>query len=271
MINVYVIKKYATLMMCGFIPVLMFVLGDILKGFIWGIGLFFMGMLLTVVAGNLLLRNPFSNFLEGKGLLVANLDSTGIVPFFNIKLERPHLRGEFYKQSIEDTFDREAVFNMIPPEGKQGVGIYTQDGGMLIKLNNQEYNKGRMVTMQYPLLIWNDQIKSLITKDFLSDQEKHAFAEHQSLHLNQQMNSLTSVTRDFARYVVEQLKPLKKFFSGGAGGVIAIVLIVIVIIVLAVLFGPKIIALFNGGGGGGSNVADAVQKATDKLQTINPR
>lgn len=269
MINAYSIKKFAALFLCAAIPMLLFVIGDILKGLYWGIGMFALGTILAIVASNLLLKNPFTNMLEGKGLLALNLDSTGVITSFNIRLQNPRLLAKFFGQEIEDTFDRDAVFNFVPANLKEGVAFPTKDGGLMIKLNQKEVNSGRFAFMQYPLIIWNDQMKSIITKDFLSDQEKYAFAEHQALHLNQQMNSLTSTTRDFARYVVETLKPKGTGFMSGKGGIIAIILIVIVVAIILMLFAPKIIAMFNGGGG--DNVAGAVQKASGKLQTINPR
>jgi len=267
MITAYSIKKWASLSICSLIPMILFIVGDILKGLIWGIALFFLGMVLSLVASNLLIKNPFTNMLEGKGLIAVNLDSTGVLSFFNIRLENPRLLGKFYNQEIEDTFDRDAVFNFTPPDKKEGYALPTKDGGLIIKLNEKEVNKGRFTFMHYPLLIWNDQVKSLLTKDFFSDHEKHAFAEHQSLHLNQQMNGLTSTTRDFARYIVETLKPKMGFFNG-KGGIIVIIIVVILIIILVALFAPKIIAMF--GGGGGENVGAAVQKVSSKLQTINP-
>lgn len=268
MINVFTVKKWAALIMAGFIPTIMFVLGNALKGLIWALVLFFLGMLLSVVMANFLLRNPFSDMLQGKGLIACNLDSTGLVTFFNVRLDNPKVVGSYFKQQIEDTFDRDAVFNFVPSGKKDGIAVTTPDGGMLIKVNNQEYNKGRFATLQYPLLIWNDQMKTLLTKDFLSDQEKYAFAEHQSLHLNQQMNSLTSVTRDFARYVVNQVKPMSNFMAKHGGKVIVIVILVILVGALAFLFGP---AIFNTITSEGGTAIDAVQKASDTMQTISTK
>ena len=90
-INVLVIKKYAALLMAGFLPVMLFMIANIYYGFWAGLILLFVGMILSIILGNILLANPFTSMLEGKGLLALNIDSTGIIIPFLIGLQAPYV------------------------------------------------------------------------------------------------------------------------------------------------------------------------------------
>lgn len=97
----------------------------------------------------------------------------------------------------------------------------------------------------FPLLIYNSQIKSLITKEWLSEKEKDTLSEHSVLYQNIKLKDLTSVTRDFSRYIVELTKPVQGILKGKWGWIILIGALVL----LALLFGKPIYnAVISGGG-----------------------
>lgn len=240
MINPFIIKKYMALIFPSLVTVIMFYVGVIYYGLFGGIGFMFLGLLLGVLVGNLFLKNPFSEMLEGKGILMLNMDSTGIIRPFIVAVASPFIHGKIDGRSVTDVFDRATVQNLAKPI-KAGTAEMTNNG-IKLDITEEDYNKSRFALFQYPCLIYNNQIKSLITKDFLSDKETGAFAEHGLLYLNRRTEELTSAVRDFARHVVENLKPRSSFLASKW----AIIIIVVFLIILIILFSPSIIQTING-------------------------
>lgn len=128
--------------------------------------------------------------------------------------------------------------------------------GLKIELDELEMNKARFALFHYPVLIYNEQLGTVVTKDFLSEQEKISFAEHGVLYLNRKMEELTSVVRDFGRYVVELTKP--------QGGSIFTkwwvwVIVIILVALLVIMFAPSVMKVM---GATVSSASGAVQTAT---------
>lgn len=266
MVNVYKIRKYAALLLVGLLTTIAFYLGIQLYKNLWlGLGFMAGGLLISLLIASALLSNPFSSMLEGAGVITFNIDSTGIIRPFIMRVLSPYVEGKLDHKLNSDVFDRSTVYQLSPPINagyvQEGIG---KDGvrRLAIVVDEDEYNRSRFQLMQYPTIIFNDQIKSIITKDFLSGMEKTLFAEHTILYLNRKMEELTSAIRDFGRYVVESLKP-----SAISGKTIAIAILVIGLIVLGALFLPQIIQTLQGEGG--KAVQSAATSASGAIKTLN--
>lgn len=265
MINPFVVKKWGAILLSGLFTVIAFFIGLSFYNFLYALIFMGGGLIISGVIGNLLLDNPFRSMLEGKGVLCLNIDSTGIIRPFIMSVKSPYVEGKLNNSLKSDVFDRDTVYNLAAPQvaGKiqKGKG---KDGEirLAIVLNEEEYNKGRFALFHFPAIIFNEQINSIITKDFLSNEEKIAFAEHGVLYLNRKMEELTSAIRDFGRHVVENLKPKGLNLNSG----VVTIIIIIMVIVLLIFFAPKLIpALAKAGasiGAGAGNAAGAVQKVT---------
>ena len=262
MINEFVLKKWGALLMVGMITTVAFYGGVMLKGFLVGIAGLFIGLIISCILGNLLLKNPFSLILEGKGVLFLDINSTGVIRPFVLQVRPPYVQGTGpLGAEVQDVFDRDMVYNLaVPQKGgdiQQGKGTDGETRTQIV-LNEEDYNRGRFGFLHYPCVIWNSVIGSIITKDYLSDNEKTSFAEHQLLFMNEKTKELSSAMRDFGRYVVEQLRPK----LGISGGTIAIIIIVIIIIVLIALFGPSLLPQIKAAfGGAAQGAAEAAKTA----------
>jgi hypothetical protein len=265
MFNPFVMKKYAALLSSAMLTTILFYVGVTYYGLLGGLGFMFIGMLLSALLGSVMLKNPFSEMLEGKGILAVNLDSTGVLRFFVTKLQAPYVVGDLNGNEVDDVFDRAAVVNIAHPvkAGRSGeiVDEHGQTKGFKIELTDEEYNKGRFALFQYPVIIWNEQIKSIITKDMLGDTEKDIMSEHSILYLNQKMKELTSAVRDFGRHVVENLKPKDRLLGNKWVIIIAVILIGILLLVMA----PKIITTLQGAAGPVSQAMGNVGSATGSV------
>ena len=242
MLNPFVIKKYVALLVCGFLPILGYAIGLMYWKFIGALLVGLGCLLLSIILSVLLLKDPFRIMVEGKGLLVLDLNSTGIIQPFIMKVHQPYVEGKIFGEKVNDVYDRDTVVQLAEPI--QSGNAHITKEGIDIKLTQDEFNKLRFGLYHYPTLIYNGQIKSLITKDFLSEQEKKSFAEHGILYLNRKMEELTSIVRDFGRYIVELTKPKSSIFQSKWFWIILIVGIGLI----AILMGKPILEQIMGKG-----------------------
>ena len=266
--NAFIVKKWVALLMAGFLPLLGFAISSIYYPFIWAVAISIGAMLIGCLLGILFLSNPFTNMLEGKGLIVFNLDSTGVISPFLVQVKSPYIQGKFKGRMVKDVFDRSSIFQLSTPKFNSTKAELTRDdkGNNLIKieLKEKQYNENRFAFFHYPALLWNDQLKSFITKDDLSGKEKDTFAEHGVLYLNRKLEELTGVVRDFARYIVELTKP-----NQGFGGKWFWIILIIGLCILAAIFAPSIIKAIQQGMGSGAG--STISNVLNSGQTITPK
>lgn len=235
MINQFVIRRWASILLTGLLTVISFFIGLNFFGFLYGLACMALGLFISFFIATALIRNPFTGMLEGRGLLALNIDSTGVIKPFNVAVSSPYIVGSLGRKRVTDVFDRDTVFQLTAPKKTEKNLEYT-DTGIKIELTEKEYNKARFALYHYPVLIWNEQVNSILTKEFFSDKEKDAFSEHGVLYLNRKMEELTSAVRDFGRHVVELTKPASNIFKSKWTWIIIGVLVVI----LVVLFAPSV-------------------------------
>lgn len=257
--NPFTIRKWAALLIGPCIATVLYVVGNIFYGLIGGVGFFAAGLLLSVILGAVLLSHPFRAMVEGKGILAIEMSSTGILRPFIVTVRSPFIHGKVEGQPMKDVFDREAVFSLTTPatagfaqridgHKKRAEDGEDLNGGLRLELTEEEFNKGRFAMYHYPVILYNSQMKTIITKDWLSEKEKGGFAEHSVLYLNRLMEELSTTVRDFARHVVETLKPGQSIFQNKW----VLFIIIGAVIILLILFAPAIINTVKGfiGGGG---------------------
>ena len=258
MLNMFVVRKWAGFLLCGLFTTIFFFVGTTQFGLLWGVVFMVVGLFIFSLLGFLFIKNPFSSMLEGSGLLALDINSTGVIQPFIVNLKNPDIIGRLKNKNIRDVFDRNSVGTMKAPLNNKNCVIESlsiDDKGVLkFSIDADNYNKSRFVMLQYPCLLFNSHLNSFVTKDFLSDMEKSTFAEHTVLYLNRNMQELTSLIRDFGRYVVDSLNQKSSLFKNKWVWIIIIVFIVI----LLIMFAPKIMNVVMGSG---STAVEAVQGA----------
>jgi len=243
MINGFKIRRYGAFVLTGFIPAITLLLVFNFKGVMWAItGCMLMVVIMTFLGG-FMTSHPFQKMVEGSGLLIINLDSTGVIRPFIAQIEQPFIKGKIGKEEMNDVYDREAVYMLSEPTFAGKVTVDDKSRLLKLEITEADYNKARFGMFNYPVMIWNGQIKSLITKDYLSEQEKLSFAEHGILYLNRKMEELTSAMRDFGRYIVESLKPKTDFLKSWWFWLI----IAVGVGIIALMFGKPVIQAIMGG------------------------
>lgn len=243
-VNIFIIKKYIVLVLMPMLIVILFYIGLINYGFLWSLAFLGAGLLINTIISAMLIKNPFTQMVEGKGILAINMDSTGILTPFILAVNPPFLKGKIFNKNINDVFDRSTVLQIAQPIQNKTPAKPNEEGGIDIKLDREKYNLGRFALFHYPVIIWNEQINSILTKDFFAEKEKDAFSEHGVLYLNRKMEELTSAVRNFGRYVVELTKP-DKFKMTPIKWVILAIIIAGGIVLF--MFAPSIIKVIKGG------------------------
>jgi hypothetical protein len=269
-LNEYVLKKWAALLFIGFFTTICYQGVSMYFGPIVGVVGMIFGIAISSFIANLMLRNPFRLMLEGKGLLVLDLTSSGIIRPFLVQMLPPFLKGMIDGKVVKDVFDRDAIYQLSPVlETKISA---TQDNGVLkLELNTDEFSKAKFVMNTMPCLIWNSQLKSLMTKEYLSKNEKKAFTSHTVLYLQRTLENLSDNVRDFARYVVESLNPGEK---KSVPSWIWIVIMIIGFIALAYFAGPTIINFIKSMSGAvkqGASAASPTIAQSNTAAVITPR
>jgi len=277
-INANVLKKYGAIILAAFIPVICYNVGNFYYGLIGAAGFFFGGLVMVMVIVPILLKNPFTEMVEGKGIAILNLDSTGIIKPFIAKVASPFIQSKLNGKNIKDSFDRSSVFSMAHPSKlKHKINIFRKgqkvlvDKGtpeekvvelpadcMIIAIDYETLNSSRFGLYHFPCLIYNEQLGSFVTKEFLAGQELDAFAKHGVLYLNRKIEELTSAVRDFGRHVVESLKPTVSIFTNKW---VQLGLVIAILVIIALFAKPFIGAISNFGSGASGAVSNVGQGA----------
>jgi len=262
MLNPFVLKKYAAVLFPAFLSTILFIVGNVYYGFWGGFGFFAIGVILSILLDFFIfLKNPFSDMLEGKGLLAFDISSTGIIKPFLLNLDKPYMKGKVDGKEVEDIFNRQAVHTLTPPKKPKKAII--KENELIIEQDEEQLNSNRFGFFHIPVLLYNSQIKSFITKDFFAERERDNFAEHGILYLNAKTRELSSDIKNFGRHVIELTRPAQSMLKNPWVMVIGIILLVILGLALA----PEVIEMLRGTFSGG---AEALKTATGN-GAITPR
>jgi len=257
----YKMKKYGALILNVFFPMIALIVGYMFYGFIISLIVMSVVSVLTIICATLLLSHPFRDMIEGSGLLVLDITSTGILRPFLVKVNPPNIWGNLAGKQIKGFWNRELAVNMAKPV-KAGKATLKEKGGIQIDMTEKEYNKGRMAMLHYPILIYNSAVKSFITKDMISEMEMKTFSEYQITLLNHQQEDLSSNLKHFSRSVIDQLRPKFQLGKGAVAGIVIVIILIIFGILFLPKIAPQIMNIFSGGAEAIGNVAEAVPKDT---------
>jgi hypothetical protein len=264
-VNLYKVKKWGAGAMIAFVPTITFFIMILSADFVQAIIGFGIVTPIVILLSHKLTAHPIIDYLEGKGLLVLTLDSTGVIDAFIVGVKNPYIAGNYKGKNIETIFDRESLAYMTPPKKIMGIlkkpddKKKAEDFDELTMLVPKERNSVQFGFNQFPVLIYNKNLETFITKDALANFEKDTFVNHMVLYLNRKVEDLTSQLRDFARYIIEQTRPKKSLFGSA---LFKWLLIIIVIAVLAALLAPYIM------GGAESIAAPATRGAENILKPL---
>jgi len=260
MINPFKIKEITGLIIPQFLTVIVTLIVTIMYGLMMGSVFAMITMIVGYVIGKAILKNPFSAMLKGEGILTIPIDSTGMMKPFICTYKKGMIENQ--EKGIKAPFDRSVVHNFNPTQTKKGTTLIRDKDTdeIFIKISKDQYNASIFSMNQYPVLLWNDQIQSFITKDWLSDKESETFSRHQIIHANKMVQELVRDIRNFGRYIADNAT--KRFANIFANPIMQYAIWIIIgglIVFLLFKFGPQLAggvgdALNPGGAVGGNTV-----------------
>jgi len=224
--NINKIKNIGAFFVAEFLTLITFILSilsfhDLLISILITIFIMILGILL----GRKLTKHPLTELIEGSGILVLKIDSTGIIKPLIARLNPPYLTTE----KGGGLFDRKMSFYLTNPKNSI-VERNENDNSIIIK----EIQPKHYFAFEnfYPVFVYNEQMKTFIDKEFLSKAETRYLIEHNLNYIKNKSEELSSILRDFARYIIEQTRPKPAFFASWWFWLIVIVLFIIVGIML---------------------------------------
>jgi len=273
MVNLFTVKKWSGLFIVGFVPAfLMFFFLLFGYGIVLAIVAMMIAIILGIVIFGLLTRHPLMSLIQGEGLLVMTFDSTGVIEPFIVRVNPPFIKGKMRSgKEATSLFDRQAVFYTRNP--KLGVINNTPTDDPDFEHYDLKVPKGKessitFAFMQYPTFIYNKQMGAFLTKDSLAKIETEGIIKHLVLYLKVKTEELTSIMRDFARYVIELTRPKTSMFAG-KGRLIMMLLFAVGIVIFVVLFLPSIISVLGPAfSAGKSAITGAGQQIAGTVKTV---
>lgn len=247
--NLYTAKKWVMLFLSGLVPTITLI--SLLltgSGLVLSMMFVFITALIMCFITSKMLRHPLTDLIEGHGMLTLTLDSTGYIETFLVDAQhQPFVRGIYRGKQVETMFDRDITQYLIPPQKTRLVDA------TMINSEGKAVGKRKVLLMptpeeksdylfsfgSYPTFIYNKVLGTFLQKSLFSNFEQHTFVRHAVMYLLKKTEELSASVRDFARYIVEQIRPHKSFWEGKKW--IFYVLIAAIIIIFLVLFLPSII------------------------------
>jgi len=164
-------------------------------------------------------KHPILSTIEGEGIWVLVIDSKGVIKSYVAKIK---VEGDTVK--------------LILPNEKE----------LLFKREELTYILfGSDIAL--PVLIYNEVLGVPLTKEDLMNKEK-MYLEHIDLEILHKVSELSKYMRDFARYIIEQMKP-RKISLGNLKWII--IIMTFILIIGAIIYFA----------GGGFNVVQTTQVA----------
>lgn len=261
-LNLNKIKKWMGILMAGFIPSFLVILFFLFRyPLLLVLVAWIVGVIASAVIFSIITRHPLNQLIEGQGLLVLKVDSTGVIQPFIAKVAQPFIKTTINGEEKTSLYDRESVFYLNAPinailtkvglkkKETEGEKTEVQETVPINPIQYEtfevKYEKGQEQDItfgfgSFPCLIWNGQLDCFYTKSAFSKLEVDGIVKHMVLYLKKKTEELTSLIRDFARYVVELTKP--KAGLGDLMGkwwfwLIAIVVVVMLVVMVLPLLG----------------------------------
>lgn len=221
--NINKIKNYAALFITAFLPLFAFVFALILYTNLLLATIFsLIFVFVAILIARKLTYHPLRDLIEGRGILVLKLDSSGVIKPYVANINQPFV--SFNK--LKSLFDRKMFFYLENPEQ-----IKIKDENEKIILEKPKKQHYFMFEQYYPTLLYNEQMNTFVDKDLLSKLEDNYVVSHNLNYIKVKTEELSSILRDFARYVVELTKPKSAF-----GFLTNWMFWIVVIVILALLF-----------------------------------
>jgi len=237
------------LVLIGFMP-LFFMTVALGLGLTWvggalaGIGMLFIILIIGYAA---LGKNAWIKAVEQEGILLFNLNSTGVVPVGIARIKQNKFGQKLFSfqqgnEEVSRLYDREVAWTLKQPlEGQYEVlrNPDTQKKVIRIELEEDSFAKAVFFTSYLQVLIFNEQSGSFVTKSELGDQERDKLITYLTLNEQRELRELNATLNNFIRNYADRLNEVLGGIVSSTGfKVIVVIIILLVVGALAWFFVP---------------------------------
>lgn len=231
-------SKYLALVIAAIVPSIAFMMGLIFFNLLYAMIYWIVFVITTIIIGGLfIIRHPFLQVLEGKGLLVLDINSRGIVQTFIAKIIPPYIKSKIFGKDVSSLFDRKSTYFMNAPKTAT---LEEKGDDIILRIKQDDYNKFGFKVLSLPTVIYNSQIGEFLDKGMLEKVETKMFTKNKLLYVGKKVEEQSMQIRDFARYIVEQTKKSDTIF-GMNKKLLIIILIAIGAVVIGALLLPNVL------------------------------
>lgn len=263
----YAWKRILSYVVSGFIPVLIFVVINFLyKDFVASALLAVISVFLSVFIGKALTNHPYIDMLEAHGLVVQDINSSGVIQPYTAAVNLPYL-DLLKKNPLRTIFDRKIAFYLMKP--KKAV-ISEDDECITLRIPKQKDTALNFSMQGVPTFLYNSKLNSFITKEFLSTNENSIMTEHLTLVLLDQVRSFRKSVQDLTKHTVDQFAPNKFWGMLKNPWVMAMIIIVVMILVVMMVMPqlPKLLGYASSAAGSIQGVPVAKKAGAAALEAV---
>ena len=212
-------KKISMFLLLGIFPLLVYLILTV-----FGINLMesaliaiFFALILIVITHKIT-DSPFLRMFEGSTYGALTFDSRGKIDFFDVKLVNGTFKADYLGELISVPFNQGFFFRISQIFGKgkieekvvktdaiskTGVPLKREDKEILtLTLEKDKYNTALFKT-DFPILFYNRELKSFITKEWLHTHEKKDMLIAMGYEVNKQIKEYNKTASGITRMIVD--------------------------------------------------------------------
>jgi len=117
-------------------------------------------------AGGTFIKSPWRQMLEGEGVIVFDITSSGIIKPYIAHPNMPNVDIQVGKNYVRSIYNRSIGLYLKSPEPAR-----MDDTGKTIKfeLPKENYSKSYFALADKPILFWNSKLNTFLTKEVLAE------------------------------------------------------------------------------------------------------
>jgi len=242
MVNLRKVKSYGSYFLASLIPLFTLTLTlittyDLLLAILISVIFLFP----TIIIARKFSDTPLRRVDEGEGLMIIDLNSRGVIKTYVGEIKPPFINVKTSDKEISTLYDRDASFSFELPENIKQVQYVEKDGKKYLVMELPEKKHYFQFENFYPAFIIDTNTGFIYDKERIGKLEEKYMTKTDLNYLKVKVDELSAILRDFARYVVEQLKPKPAIFGNWIFWLV-LILIIGLVLVMAMNYLPTFVS-----------------------------
>ncbi len=213
----------------------------------------------TYMAAAQLLKNQWTKIAENQGIPVLTFGSGGVINQYIAKPKNPEeLTFTLHGKKITIPISRQAAFYLRPP---QDANYTTTQDKIIIEIPKKDAEKNIFTIFGKTGFVFNEQMGTIITKDFVTDREKDLYLEHNALYITRKIEEISKNIKENADYAIALLGRKKLDLPDWA----KLILVGLGLAVIIYFAWPIITSAISGASSGAAKVAETTTSAITSI------